>query len=101
MKTSSPNKDNLIDLKDFIVEEVKKNAEQYIIDFGALIFKEKIGYGNSSEVFKGEWRGREVAIKKIKENMNSARSEKEFKREIMTSVRIRHHPQLVTLIGVS
>ena len=80
MKTSSPNKDNLIDLKDFIVEEVKKNAEQYIIDFGALIFKEKIGYGNSSEVFKGEWRGREVAIKKIKENMNSARSEKEFKR---------------------
>jgi serine/threonine protein kinase len=83
------------------VEEVKKNAEQYIIDFGALIFKEKIGYGNSSEVFKGEWRGREVAIKKIKENMNSARSEKEFKREIMTSVRIRHHPQLVTLIGVS
>jgi predicted Ser/Thr protein kinase len=101
LKTSSPNKDNLIDLKDFIVEEVKKNAEQYIIDFGALIFKEKIGYGNSSEVFKGEWRGREVAIKKIKENMNSARSEKEFKREIMTSVRIRHHPQLVTLIGVS
>ena len=57
-KTSPIKENNLIDLKDFIVEEVKKNAEQYIIDFAALIFKEKIGYGNSSEVFKGEWRGR-------------------------------------------
>jgi predicted Ser/Thr protein kinase len=53
---------------------VKRNAEQYLIDFGCLIFKEKIGYGNSSEVFKGEWRGREVAIKKIKENSSSSRS---------------------------
>lgn len=82
-----------------MVEEVRKNAEQYIIEFSTLVFKEKIGYGNSSEVFKGEWRGREVAIKKIKDNLS--RSEKEFKREIMTSVKIRHHPQLVTLIGVS
>jgi hypothetical protein len=61
---------NIIDLKEFVVEEVRKNAEQYIIDFGTLIFKEKIGYGNSSEVFKGEWRGREVAIKKIKDNLS-------------------------------
>lgn len=83
------------------MEEVKRNADQYIIDFGSLIFKEKIGYGNSSEVFRGEWRGQEVAIKKIKDSLNSQRSSKEFRREIMTSVRIRHHPQLVTLIGVS
>ena len=32
--------------------------------------------------------------------MNSVKSQKEFKRQIMTSVKIRHHPQLVTLIGV-
>jgi hypothetical protein len=36
----SPSKDdNLIDLKEFVVEEVRRNAEQYIIDFTALIFK--------------------------------------------------------------
>ena len=30
---------NLIDLKEFVIKEVKKNAEQYIIDFSTLIFK--------------------------------------------------------------
>lgn len=98
-KSSPSREENVIDLKEFVVGEVRRNAEQYIIDFSTLIFNQKVGYGNSSEVFKGEWRGREVAIKKIKDNLS--RSEKEFKREIMTSVKTRHHPQLVTLIGVS
>lgn len=68
--------DSFIDLKEFIVEEVKKNAEQYFIDYGALRFKKKIGFGHSSEVFKGEWRGREVAIKKIKDDISSPNAEK-------------------------
>ena len=50
--------DSFIDLKGFIVQEVKKSAEQYIIEYSALKFKKKIGFGHSSEVFKGEWRGR-------------------------------------------
>lgn len=49
---------SFIDLKGFIVEEVKKNAEQYFIDFSTLKFFGKVGFGHSSEVFKGEWRGR-------------------------------------------
>ena len=40
------------------MEEVKKTAEQYLIDFSTLKFKKKVGFGHSSEVFKGEWRGR-------------------------------------------
>lgn len=55
---------------------MKKNAEQYVIDYSALKFKKKVGFGHSSEVFKGEWRGREVAIKKIKDDMTSMNTEK-------------------------
>ncbi len=58
------------------MEEVKKSADQYLIDYSSLKFKEKIGFGHSSEVFKGEWRGREVAIKKIKNSTNSPGSMK-------------------------
>lgn len=58
------------------MEEVKKSAEQYVIEFSALKFKKKIGFGHSSQVFRGEWRGREVAIKKIKDDMSSPGAEK-------------------------
>jgi hypothetical protein len=30
------------------MEEVKKSAEQYVIEFSALKFKKKIGFGHSS-----------------------------------------------------
>ena len=53
-----PSDHSFIDLKGFIVEEVKKNADQYFIEFSALKFFKKVGFGHSSEVFKGEWRGR-------------------------------------------
>ena len=62
------------------MEEVKKTAEQYLIDFSTIKFQNKIGFGHSSEVFKGQWRGRDVAIKKIKDDMSSPNAEKEFKR---------------------
>lgn len=39
---------SFIDLKGFIVEEVKKNAEQYFILFSSLKFLGKVGYGHSS-----------------------------------------------------
>ena len=45
--------ESFIDLKGFIMEEVKKTAEQYLIDFSTIKFQKKIGFGHSSEVFKG------------------------------------------------
>ncbi len=39
---------SFIDLKGFIVEEVKKNAEQYFIEFNNLKFYGKVGFGHSS-----------------------------------------------------
>lgn len=100
MRQSGKEDHSFIDLKGFIVEEVRRNAEQYFIEFSALTFMGKVGFGHSSEVFKGEWRGREVAIKRIKDDMAPSNA-KEFRREIMTSVKIRHHPNLVTLIGIA
>lgn len=43
-----PAEHSFIDLKGFIVEEVKKNAEQYFIDFASLKFGPKVGFGHSS-----------------------------------------------------
>jgi hypothetical protein len=45
---SSPGEHSFIDLKGFIVEEVRKNAEQYFIDFCTLRFFGKVGFGHSS-----------------------------------------------------
>lgn len=48
------------------MEEVSRNANQFLIDFNELDFHRKVGAGTSSEVFQGTWRGQEVAIKKLK-----------------------------------
>lgn len=40
--------ESFIDLKGFIMEEVKKTAEQYLIEFDSLKIKKKIGFGHSS-----------------------------------------------------
>lgn len=53
-------------IKGFIMEEVSRNANQFLIDFKELDFQRKVGAGTSSEVFQGTWRGQEVAIKKLK-----------------------------------
>jgi|JI6StandDraft_1071083.scaffolds.fasta_scaffold09441_4 hypothetical protein len=44
-------------VKGFIMEEVSRNASQFLIDFNELEFHRKVGSGTSSEVFQGSWRG--------------------------------------------
>lgn len=55
----------------------------------------KIGTGSSCEVFKGYWRGAEVAIKKMKIKSLSENHLKEFGREISALVSIKTHQNLV------
>lgn len=44
-------------MKGFIMSEVSKNANQFLIDFRELEFVRNIGSGTSSEVYLGNWRG--------------------------------------------
>ena len=57
--------------------------------------------GHSSEVFKSTWRGQTVAVKKVGFNTRDGNLLKEFQSEISTTIKLRPHPNLVTLIGVS
>ncbi|XP_066925690.1 tyrosine-protein kinase CSK-like isoform X2 [Clytia hemisphaerica] len=62
-----------------------------------ITFKEKIGTGEFGEVFKGDYQGRAVAIKQLKDDTHAAQS---FLREasVMTTLQ---HQNLVVLIGIS
>jgi len=51
-----------------------------------LTLDQKIGTGSSCEVFKGYWKGNEVAIKKMKIKSLSENHLKEFRREITALV---------------
>ena len=62
-------------------------------------FEEMIGAGATAEVYKGYYRGTEVAIKKMKVLLKNQESMKDFKREISTLMRLRH-PNLVLFMGL-
>ena len=60
--------------------------------------EKQIGFGGSSEVYLGFYRGCEVAVKKLKILELKEESLKEFKREISTLILLRH-PNLVLFMG--
>jgi serine/threonine protein kinase len=66
-----------------------------------LTIEKQIGTGSSCDVFKGYWRGNEVAVKKMKIKSISENHMKEFRREITALVKIKPHKNLVSLIGIS
>jgi len=74
------------------------------ISFEEIIIGERIGRGNYGEVFKGNWRGTTVAIKKMKLPYAATGQEEgeiltDFEREaeIMRSLR---HPNVVQFLGI-
>lgn len=73
----------------------------WIISYDQLTFDKQIGSGSSCEVYKGAWRGLDVAIKKMKVASLQENHMKEFYREISALVKLRMHQNLVSLIGVS
>eukprot|EP00475_Leptophrys_vorax_P045521 TRINITY_DN9473_c0_g1_i4.p1 TRINITY_DN9473_c0_g1~~TRINITY_DN9473_c0_g1_i4.p1 ORF type:complete len:501 (-),score=99.67 TRINITY_DN9473_c0_g1_i4:534-1964(-) len=70
------------------------------IDFNEIELKERIGLGGFAEVFKGEWRGTEVAVKKLLPNKQTKESIEEFKTEIDMMRKLRH-PHIVLFMGAS
>eukprot|EP00002_Diphylleia_rotans_P040600 TRINITY_DN9669_c0_g1_i2.p1 TRINITY_DN9669_c0_g1~~TRINITY_DN9669_c0_g1_i2.p1 ORF type:complete len:1419 (-),score=212.66 TRINITY_DN9669_c0_g1_i2:308-4564(-) len=71
-----------------------------IIDRRDLIFDSIIGQGTFGEVFKGDYRGAEVAIKRLLEEDISSNALEEFKKEVSVIVQLRH-PNIVLFMGAS
>eukprot|EP01133_Synstelium_polycarpum_P019412 gene19412-23245_t len=102
--TTSGNRDILNDDDDFngpdtpdisglrdSLHALKHIAEINIILDDDLEYTEKLGAGSSGKVYKGLYKGKEVAIKVLK-SMTEAREIEEFKKEfqIMSAIRSKH-----------
>ena len=71
------------------------------IAFAELEFGDKIGSGGFAEVFRGTWRGEEVAIKKLLHRPGStgAQAEADFRAEAALMTKLTH-PNVVRFMGV-
>ena len=74
--------------------------EQWEIDRGALEINDAacLGRGSFGEVHRGTWRGTEVAVKRLREDMSSERELLEFRRELAI-VNYLAHPNIVQFLG--
>ncbi|GIL51430.1 hypothetical protein Vafri_7415 [Volvox africanus] len=63
-----------------------------------LTFKNRVGIGSYGEVYRGTWRGTEVAIKRFLEQNLSQVTIKEFRDEVMIMSKLRH-PNIVLFMG--
>ena len=83
-----------------IADELSNAQLSFLIDMNEVSMGKLIGMGASAEVFKGVFRGTEVAIKKMRQfsPADSAIVMKELKRELQTLYLLRH-PNLVLFMG--
>ena len=86
------------DILSFLKNEFSKPIFQFIIQQNSIKILNIIGYGGTSTVFLGNYRGTDVIIKKIKVKEINDNYFKEFKNEIVTLTMIRH-PNLVYFMG--
>eukprot|EP00798_Chlamydomonas_sp_ICE-L_P014009 gene14009-19943_t len=68
------------------------------IEFSELEYGQRIGIGSYGEVYKGVWRGTEVAIKKLLEQNLCPASLRDFRDEVSVMSRLRH-PNIVLFLG--
>eukprot|EP01132_Coremiostelium_polycephalum_P005348 gene5348-6671_t len=87
---SPPDTPDISGLRDSL-HALKHVGEINIISDGELEYTEKLGAGSSGKVYKGLYKGKEVAIKVLK-SMTEAKEIDEFKKEfqIMSAIRSKH-----------
>ncbi|KAK7314640.1 hypothetical protein VNO77_33167 [Canavalia gladiata] len=68
------------------------------IPWEELTLGERIGLGSYGEVYRGEWHGTEVAVKRFLDQDISGESLEEFKTEVRIMKRLRH-PNVVLFMG--
>ncbi len=69
-----------------------------IIDHNEITIYESIGVGNHGSVFRGKWKGMEVAIKKISKQKMGEKAMLDFLSEACMLSELRH-PNVITFIG--
>jgi serine/threonine protein kinase len=82
----------------FLKEEFSKKNLQWLISSKDIKYGKQIGFGGSSEVFRADYRGTEVAVKKLRILEVKEENLKEFKREVSSLIMLRH-PNLVLFMG--
>ena len=82
----------------FINDKFLKPDLRWIINSNSIKILKTIGFGGSSDVYLGDLRGTEVAVKKLR--LLEAKKDyiKEYKREVSSLVLL-YHPYLVLLMG--
>jgi serine/threonine protein kinase len=74
------------------------NLCRWIIDFGEIQVGKQIGLGSYGVVFRGKWKGVEVAVKRFIKQKLDERRMLEFRAE-MAFLSELHHPNIVLFIG--
>jgi len=74
------------------------NLCRWIIDFKEIQLGKQLGIGSYGVVFKGRWKGVEVAVKKFVKQKLDERHMLEFRAE-MAFLSELHHPNIVLFIG--
>ncbi|VFQ84451.1 unnamed protein product [Cuscuta campestris] len=68
------------------------------IPWEEIVIGERIGLGSYGEVYRGDWHGTEVAVKKFLDQDITGESLEEFKSEVRIMKRLRH-PNVVLFMG--
>eukprot|EP01102_Stenamoeba_stenopodia_P012134 TRINITY_DN3792_c0_g1_i2.p1 TRINITY_DN3792_c0_g1~~TRINITY_DN3792_c0_g1_i2.p1 ORF type:complete len:732 (-),score=135.02 TRINITY_DN3792_c0_g1_i2:82-2277(-) len=82
------------------LDKISSNLhKRWIIPYEEIVLESKIGEGSFGEVFKGKWRGSELAVKRLFRQQADARILLELRKEsvIMSSLR---HPNILLFLGV-
>ncbi len=70
-----------------------------LLNYADLTFGKVLGAGGFGEVYRGDWLGTDVAIKKLLQRRLTATLEQEFRHEAGVMVQLRH-PNVLTLYGI-
>lgn len=97
--TTMDNIELLSSLTTFINDKFVKPDLRWIINSSSIKLLKIIDFGGSSDVYLGEYRGTEVAVKKLRLLEGKKDYIKEYKREV-SSLFLLYHPYLVLLMGV-
>jgi serine/threonine protein kinase len=75
------------------------NLCRWIIDYGEIQVGKQVGLGSYGVVYRGRWKGVEVAVKRFIKQKLDERRMLEFRAE-MAFLSELHHPNIVLFIGI-